>query len=185
MDLNDAIFSRRSIREYSSEAVDDETVDRLIRAAVQAPSAINSQSWIFTVIRMPKILDDISRLGKAHMLANASAHDAEHFRELLADPNFHIFYHAPVLILISAKVAGPWVVENCTLAAENLMLCACGLGLGTCWIGFAQNFLNTPEGKRLLGLPEESVPVAPIIVGHPKSIPFDVPRKSPEIRWIR
>jgi len=184
MDLNDAIFSRRSIREYTSEAVGNDTVEHLIQAAVQAPSAVNSQAWTFTVVRNPKILDEISRLAKAHMLATAIGHDSEHFRVLLADPNFHIFYHAPVLVLISAKVAGPWIVENCALAAENLMLCARGLGLGTCWIGFAQTFLNTPEGKRLLGLPEETVPVAPIIVGHPRSIPFDVPRKSPEVRWI-
>jgi nitroreductase len=64
------------------------------------------------------------------------------------------------------------------------MLTAHAIGLGTCWIGFAQSFLNTPDGKNLLGLPAASVPVAPIIIGHPKSTPPPVPRKEPEIRWV-
>jgi|BarGraNGADG00212_2_1021979.scaffolds.fasta_scaffold72263_2 nitroreductase len=90
----------------------------------------------------------------------------------------------PALILISGIAQGPWVVEDCALAAENLMLAAYGVGLGTCWIGFAQGFLNTSEGKNALGLPATSVPVAPIIVGHPKTETAPVPRQEPEIRWV-
>jgi len=70
------------------------------------------------------------------------------------------------------------------LAAENLMLAAHSEGLGTCWIGFAQGYLNTPEGKNALGLPATWVPVAPIIVGHPTTAPRPVARKEPEIRWV-
>jgi nitroreductase len=87
-------------------------------------------------------------------------------------------------VLISAAAPGPWIVEDCALAAENLMIAAYALGLGTCWIGFAQGFLNTSEGKTLLGLPAAWVPVAPIIVGHPKSMPVEVPRKAPDVRWV-
>ena len=53
------------------------------------------------------------------------------------------------------------------LAAENLMLAAYAAGLGTCWIGVAQGFLNALDGKAMLGLPAAWVPVAPVIVGHP------------------
>jgi nitroreductase len=114
---------------------------------------------------------------------SASPH-SDHFQSVLGDPKFHIFYHAPVLILISASAQGPWIVEDCALAAENLMLAAYAAQLGTCWIGFAQSFLNTPEGKNVLGLSAEWVPVAPIIVGHPKAAPPPVPHKEPEIRWV-
>ena len=64
------------------------------------------------------------------------------------------------------------------------MLAARGVGLGTCWIGFAQGWLGTSEGKALLELPATYLPIAPIIVGHPKTVPPPVPRKEPEIRWI-
>jgi nitroreductase len=130
-------------------------------------------------------LERISHAAKSHMLATMPATDhSDHFRSLLSNPDFQIFYHAPVLILISAAAQGPWIVEDCALAAENLMLATYAAGLGTCWIGFAQGFLNTPEGKKELALPEACVPVAPIIVGHPKAAPPPVPRKEPEIRWI-
>jgi nitroreductase len=70
-----------------------------------------------------------------------------------------------VLILISANAQEPWIVEDCALAAENLMLAAYAAGLGTCWIGFAQGFFNTVVGKEL-ALFDSCVPVAPIIVGR-------------------
>ena len=185
MDINDAIFGRRSVREYAEGPVDRQTIHRLIDAAVRAPNAVNQQPWMFTVVRDKTVLDGISRDAKAHMLANmpASPH-SEHFHLLLRDPKFHIFYHAPVLIVISAVAPSPWIVEDCALAAENLMLVAYANRLGTCWIGFAQGFLNTAPGKKALGIPAACVPVAPIIVGHPKTMPPPVPRKDPEIRWV-
>ena len=103
---------------------------------------------------------------------------------MLSDPNFHIFYHAPVLIVIAVVEPTGWAVEDCALAAQDLMLAAYAAGLGTCWIGFAQGWLGTAEGKSALGLPASHVPVAPIIIGYPKHKPAPVPRKEPELRWI-
>jgi nitroreductase len=185
MDLNEAIIGRRSTREYTAQAVDEQVIGRLIDAATHAPNAVNEQPWTFTVVRDQKVLDRISRDAKSHMLATLPAGiQADHFRSRLAAPEFQIFYHAPVLIVISAVAGGPWIVEDCALAAENLMLAAYAAGLGTCWIGFAQSFLNTPDGKKALGIPAAWVPVAPIIVGHAKVPPAPVPRKEPEIRWV-
>jgi nitroreductase len=64
------------------------------------------------------------------------------------------------------------------------MLAAHAAGLGTCWIGFAQHWLGTPEGKGALGLPPSFAPIAPIVVGHPKRRPAPVPRKAADIRWL-
>jgi nitroreductase len=86
--------------------------------------------------------------------------------------------------LIAAIAEAPWFVEDCSLAAENLMLAAHAAGLGTCWIGFAQSFLNTPNGKALIGIPGAWAPVAPIIVGRPQGDLKPVPRNIPRIRWI-
>ncbi len=185
MDVQDAILGRRAVREYTGQTVDEGTIRRLIAAAVQAPSAVNQQPWTFVVVRERSRLDRISREAKAHMLATmpADAHSAR-LRSLLGDPNFDIFHHAPALIVISASAQGPWIVEDCALAAENLMLAAFAEGLGTCWIGFAQSYLNTAEGKASLGAPKAWAPVAPIVVGHPRRAPPPVPRKEPEILWV-
>jgi len=184
MRVKDAIFSRRSVREYADEPIDDATIRRLIEAAAQAPNAVNEQPWAFTVVRDRAALDRIAREAKAHMLATMPEAHADRFRTRLGDPAFDIFYGAPALIVISAKAQGPWIVEDCALAAENLMLAAFAEGLGTCWIGFAQGYLNTADGRASIGAPQAWVQVAPIIVGKPKAQPPPVPRRPPEIRWI-
>jgi nitroreductase len=189
MDISAAIAGRRSTREYTKQPLEEQTILRLIRAATLAPSAVNQQPWTFTVVQNQDVLNRVSQDAKAHMVATMSADlaagaRAEHFRSMLSDPKFQIFYHAPALILISGNAPGPWITEDCALAAENLMLMAHALGLGTCWIGFAQSYLNTLAGKRQLGLPESWVPVAPIILGFPKTPPPAVSRNEPEIRWV-
>ncbi len=103
---------------------------------------------------------------------------------MLNDPHYQIFHHAPVLILLSAAAPGPWCIEDCALAAQNLMLSAYGEGLGSCWIGFAQAYLGTPAGKALLGLPSACVPVAPIIVGVPRGATPHIARKKPQVAWV-
>lgn len=184
MELLQAINERRSVREYTDESVSDAVVRELIDAALQAPSAINQQPWCFVVVKDQALLAHISDHAKAHLLRASLGAPAHPFRDMLNDPNFDIFYHAPVLIVITAAQPTDWVVEDCALAAENLMLAAHATGLGTCWIGFAQYWLGTADGKAALGLPASYAPIAPIIVGHPRRKPTPVPRKEPNIRWL-
>lgn len=185
MKIDTAIFGRRAVREYTPEAIDEKLIAALIDAAIRAPNAINLQPWTFTVVRDQERLGRISAAAKVHMLATLpSGPLSEYFRPRLTNPDFHIFYHAPALILISAAEQGPWIVEHCALAAGNLMLAAYAAGLGTCWIGLAQSYLNTPAGKKELDLPAAWVPVAPIIVGNPKSVAPAVSRRSPILKWI-
>lgn len=185
MDLEQAIYSRRAVREYAAEGVARPVLQKLIEAAVQAPSAVNEQPWLFTVVQDRERLARISREAKAHLLQAPAQNLALHrLHELRDDPDFDIFYHAPVLIVIASATQGRWAVENCALAAENLMLAACAAGLGTCWIGLSQGWLATSEGKAALELPVTCLPVAPIIVGRPKSPPAPVPRNEPRIQWL-
>ncbi len=185
MDLKEAIYTRRTVREFTAEPVNESVIRDLIDAAIQAPSAVNQQPYSFCVLRDQSTLATISREAKAYMVRTTPVGlMSHHFNEILNDAKFDIFYHAPVLILLCATAEIPWAVEDCALAAENLMLAACAAKLGTCWIGFAQSWLATSEGKALLKLPAVYKPVAPIIVGHPKSTPPPVPRKEPEIRWV-
>lgn len=184
MELLDAINGRRSVRDYTGETVADPMLRELIDAAIQAPNAMNQQPWSFVVVKDRALLAEISEKAKAHLLDASLGTLPQRFRDMLSDPKFHIFYNAPVLIVISVVEPTGWAVEDCALAAQNLMLAAYAAGLGTCWIGFAQGWLGTAEGKSVLGLPPVYVPVAPIIVGHPRHKPAAVPRKEPETHWI-
>jgi len=185
MNLDKAIYGRRAVRDYSRQAVDERTIKSLIEAAIQAPSAINQQPWGFTVVRNQPLLDQISQEAKLYMLATTPRNSlSEQILSHLRDPEFQIFYHAPALVVISADGPGPWAVEDCALAAQNLMLSAYAAQLGSCWIGFAQKFLGTEAGRSLINCPSEWVPVAPIIIGHPATPPAAVPRKEPIIKWV-
>ncbi len=133
MQFHDVLYGRRSVRAFTKEPVDQETLISLIGSATQAPSAMNAQPWSFTVVRNASLLNRISAQAKSHLLKNAAPGlQAGIFRDQLSDPNFHIFYHAPVLIVIAAVEAGPWGTVDCALAAQNLMLAAESLGLGSC-----------------------------------------------------
>jgi nitroreductase len=184
MDLKEAIYTRRATRDFTAEPVSESIIRDLIDAAIQAPSAVNAQPWSFCVVRDKAVLATISQEAKAYMVKTTPIGFVSHHFESLKDPKFDIFYNAPVLILISTVAEMPWAVEDCALAAQNLMLAARAARLGTCWIGFAQGWLGTPEGKALIKLPAAYKPCAPIIVGHPKAAPHPVARKEPEIRWI-
>ncbi len=185
MDLFEAVYSRRAVRGFTEEAVNKGILNKLIDAAIQAPSAMNQQRWSFTIIRKHDLLEQISTKSKIHMLRTSSVGLASHhFLDILEDKNFNIFYGAPVLIVIGGPTDNSWTNTDCSLAAENLMLAACALGLGTCWIGFAQGWLATTEGKHAIGLESDQIAVAPIIVGHPKAEAPRIARHAPNVRWI-
>ena len=79
-------------------------LESVIDAAIEAPSAVNEQPWDFTIVHNAALLDRISASAKHHMLeAIESASFPTRLHENLDDPNFHVFYHAPALILISAR----------------------------------------------------------------------------------
>lgn len=102
MDVLEAIYSRRAVRQFTEEAVGKEVLRKLIDAAIQAPSAVNKQPWLFTVVRNKALLTRISREATAHMLrTSAAALASHHFQSILENPEFDIFYHAPALIVIS------------------------------------------------------------------------------------
>jgi nitroreductase len=185
MELEQAIRTRRATREFTAEPVDQSQLRSLIELAVLAPSAMNTQTWSFSVVRDRELLQKISDASKRHLLQTSSAGALSgELGQMLENAKFQIFYHAPAMILISGMADDPWSQIDCALAAENLMLAAADAGLGTCWIGFAQGWLGTDEGKATLGQSASSVPVAPIIVGHPKAPAQAVPRKEPAVNWI-
>src|ERR1019366_927176 len=92
MHLKEAIYTRRAVREFTDEPVDEKTLRELIDAAVQAPSAVNQQPWSFCVVRDKAVLARISREAKAHMVRTSPAGlVSHHFQEILSDPNLDIF----------------------------------------------------------------------------------------------
>jgi nitroreductase len=173
----DVIFSRRSVRAYTPQPLEDETVHSLLDAAIQAPTAIHAEPWAFVIVQDADALKQVSDRTKADLLASAATHQEAHargeatdgFLKRVMDPAFSVFYDAHTLIVICAAARQPFAAADCWLAAENLMLAATALGLGTCVIGSAVGALNTDDIKRALGIPPSIEAIAPIVVGVPAS----------------
>lgn len=149
MDTLTAIFTRRSVRKYSDKPVSDATIKLLLQAAMAAPTAKNTQSWEFIVIRDKKILEQI--------------------------PGFHPFAKhvpgAPVAIVVCGDTKleaakGHWVPDSSN-ASMNILLAAHALGLGGVWTTFYPYQDRTEGIRKLLKLPEHIMPLNIIPLGYP------------------
>lgn len=149
-DVLETILTRRSVRRFSDTPVGEADVERLLRAAMAAPSAGNQQVWRFVVIR------DRDVLGK---LADAS-------------PYASMLPAAPLAIVVCAETGtekhpGFWV-QDCSAATQNILLAAHELGLGAVWLGFHPVQERVDRAAEALGLPEGISPMSVIPIGHPR-----------------
>jgi nitroreductase len=184
MSALEAIIRRRAIRSYLPTRVDQETVRKLLVAAVWAPTAMHEEPWAFTVIQDAAVLKRISDSAKV-LLVDDALRGGRHLRageiDRFTSPDFNIFYDAGTLITIYCLPVSPYAKGDCWLAAENLMIAACAMGLGTCVIGLGLPAMNQAQIKAELKVPPEMTAVVPIIVGIPRGEPQPSHRKDPQI----
>ena len=143
------IFSRRSIRKYENKPVEGVKIEKLLRAAMYAPSAGNEQPWHFVVIKDREKLNGIPEFH----------------------PNTHMLKEAPVGILVCGDVSnvkydGAFWVQDISAAIQNILLEAEYLGLGTCWCGLYPREGYAEKMIEYMDLPENIIPVAIIAVGY-------------------
>jgi nitroreductase len=143
------IFIRRSIRKFTNQPVEPEKVDKLLRAAMQAPSAANQQAWEFIVVQDKAKLE---KLAETSPYAKPAAGSAVTF-VFLADES-------------KMKVPTGWE-QDMGAAAENMLLEAVHLGLGGVWFGVATSSLVAENVSKLFELPENIRPFSLISVGYP------------------
>lgn len=184
MTVFETILARRSVRNYRAQTVDQATIRSLLEAAVRAPTAIHQEPWAFVIIQDKQLLRSLSDQAKPLFLAEARRFSSEHSShqlDIFDSPGFNIFYDADALVLICGRTASPFFTADCWLAAENLMLAACAMGLGTCVIGSALPAFDIPEVRVRLRIPDEFSAVAPIALGYPDGEITPTLRKKPVI----
>ncbi|MEO8063519.1 MAG: nitroreductase family protein [Pseudomonadota bacterium] len=183
MEFQDVVQARRSVREYRAEPPPAELISRLIHTALLAPSAMNRQPWAFAVVRGVERIDALGQRAKRHLLTSAPALPPDTVA-MLNRTEFSLFHRAPVLILVLARSEDRQSREDCCLAAQTLMLAARDADLGTCWIGFAESWLDLATTKTELGVLRGYHVVAPIVMGHVEHWPESHGRIPPEIHWL-
>jgi hypothetical protein len=183
MSITDAIYARRSVRDFTAENVSQTAIHALLYAAVQAPTSMEAEPWAFVVIQdraLLKALSDgsglVSRADEDLVQIEGPRPGAPETRP----EGLNIFYNAGSLIIIYAR-PGAFATADCWLAAQNIMLAAVGMGLGSCVIGLAVEALNSAEWRRRLDVPEDLTALAPIVIGRAARHGEAVLRKPPDI----
>jgi len=149
-DIIDTIFRRHSIRRYQAKPVERDKLELLLRAAMAAPSACNSQPWEFIVVTEVEVLDR------------------------LRDKLRYARYNAPAAIVVLGNIevannaaAKRFWIQDCCAAIENIVLAATGLDLGSVWIGVHRVPGFERHVRQILSIPEEVTPLSIVYVGYP------------------
>ncbi len=146
------IYTRRSIRSYSDRRISDDEVEKILRAAMQAPSAGNEQPWHFIVVRDRETLKKMSgAFTFGQMLPNASVAIV-----VCADPKL-------------SKYPYEMWVQDCSAATQNILIAARMLGIGSVWLGVYPRKERMEELRKLLGIPDDIVVFSVVSLGYPKS----------------
>jgi nitroreductase len=165
MEFFEVVKKRRSIRRFQPREVEQEAVKKILEAAIEAPSAGNLQTWRFWVV----LSEELKR-----RLAQAA-----YYQDFVAE--------APVVIVVGADLERAfrgygergqnlYALQDTAAAVENILLAACALGLGSCWVGA----FDEEAVSEALSLPSSLRPVAIVPIGYPASEGRKPPRRPLE-----
>jgi nitroreductase len=161
MQMLEAIWKRRSVREYTNDPVTEDVIEELLRAGMQAPSARNLQPWQFVVVTDRSILEQV--------------------------PCHHPYASMVPRAAAAVLVCGDTILQenpgylalDCSAVTQNILLETTAQGLGAVWLGVYPCSRRILGMRKLFGLPGHILPVSLISIGHPASEPGEVDRFDP------
>lgn len=162
MEVLEALMTRRSVRDFNYKPVDNETIEKIIKAAMHAPSARNRQPWHFFVITDRNILRMIPHVHP--------------FAAMAPEASLAIVVCSDEEILPAPERRG----IDCANATLSIQLAAHGLGLGAVWCGVYPDEDRQRELKNLLKLPDTIHPFSLVPIGYPAEPLPEVDRFNPE-----
>ncbi|MDR0316795.1 MAG: nitroreductase family protein [Treponema sp.] len=152
--MNVLFEKRRSIRKYQSDKpVTKEQLNRLLEAAMLAPSACNSRPWEFIAVTRRETLDEIVRVHPYAMMCQTAA--------------------AAIIVVAVPQTGDPvgYFPQDCGAATQNILLEAASMGLGTCWCGVYPREQRIISIRQLFNIPEPKIPFNVIAIGTPDEAP--------------
>ena len=140
MDLFDAIYTRRSVRNYEPQPVPRDVLEKIVAAGVEAPSGCNMQLRQYIIVDDPEVMDQLRPVSNAMRGACAAI-------VIVVDPQ-------------PSKFGPEFWVQDASAAMENMLLATVALGYGACWVEGAvrpaeeqlRQVLSVPDHLRVWSL---------------------------------
>lgn len=192
-ELMETILHRRAIRRFAPEQVAEEALQQILQAGLYAPSAGGQQGPLFVVCQDRAVNARLGRIKRANShprMATATQYVSKEQPSIADDPNLkNAFYDAPTVITLFAPKNFLFSVEDCAAAAENMMLAADALGVGSCYIGQGWTAFDDPYGQAVLkawGVRTDYYAVMQLLLGYPRAgDPHPAPKPRKEGRVLR
>ena len=173
----ETIMTRRSVRKYQPQAVNRDTMQTIVECGINAPNAINRQAWEIRIVDNPEV---IQKLTELYLRDNPK--EAE-------NPNFkNMFRNAPTVAFIANDTTFAYSPVDCGLMAENMILSAWSMGIGSCCLGGPARFMKAnPEANKYLqemGFSENYDLLLCIGFGYPAETPKAKPRDAAKVKFM-
>ena len=176
-DVINAILTRRSVRAFEDRQIKKEDLDAILKCAVYAPSAMNTQNWHFTAIR------EAAFIGKVNdwIVTEIKESGNPQLEGILERSNGKVFRNAPCVVIVSTERNDRFGVINASAAMQNMLLAAHSLGIGSCWIGTV-GILGTSKQADYyaveLKVPKGYAPFFGITLGYSASETLEAPPRK-------
>lgn len=189
-DFFDILITRHAIRRFQDRQIDDGTLDRILDAGLYAPSAGNNQYSRIVVCQDRALNGRLGRLNRQLMFKGADparvSHAVSSEQPSIQDDHslLDAFYHAPTVLTIFTR-PGRYAHDDAAMIAQNIMLAAHALGVGSCYVGRTEDVFETDLGRevrRSWGVPDDLVAACNVILGYRDGdAPHAKPRKPGRI----
>lgn len=190
-EMMETIMHRRAIRRFEEKQVDETALQQILQAGLYAPSAGGRQGVLFAVSQDKETNERLGRIKRANSnprMATATSYVSKEQPSIADDPTLkNAFYDAPTVITLFAPKNFLFSAEDCAVAAENMMLAADSLGVGSCYIGQGWTAFADPYGQEVLrrwGIRTDYYAVMQLLLGYPREgdrHPTPKPRKDERI----
>lgn len=187
-ELMKTILHRRAIRGFADRQIEEEALEQILQAGLYAPSAGGRQGPIMAVCQDKQVNERLGRIKRANArprMATAASYVSREQPSIADDPNIkNAFYDAPTVITLFGPRNFLFAAEDCAVAAENMMLAADALGVGSCYIGQGWTAFADPYGQEILkqwGIRTGYYAVMQLLLGYPRegdAHPAPKPRKQ-------
>lgn len=169
------ILHRRAIRRFDKKQIKEDALQEILKAGLYAPSAGGRQGVIFAVCQTKEVNERLGKIKRANSnprMATAASYVSREQPSIADDPKLqNAFYDAPAVITLFAPKNFLFSTEDCAIAAENMMLAADSLGIGSCYIGQGWTAFAEPYGQEILKkweIPADHYAVMQLLLGYPR-----------------